>query len=374
MRVLMTADGVGGVFGFAVDLARELCARGVEVELAVMGEPLAPHQRAALRGVRGLELHERKCALEWMSDPWADVDAAGEWLGELARRHRPALVHLNGYAHAALEFGAPKLVVAHSCVRGWWRAVHGEAAPARYAEYTRRVGAGLDGADAVVAPTRAMLATLAEEYGFRGGDVIPNGIDHGLFRAEHKQAYYVAAGRFWDPAKNLELIAGAAERLPWPVRIAGDCGERPRGAGRAQLLGALGRSELASHFAGASVLLHPARYEPFGLVPLEAAVSGCALVLGDIPSLREVWGDAASYVAPNDADALLDAARRLATDADERRELAARALARARANTASAMASRYLGAYQRLTRSHPRAAQKESSAHAAVAVGKGIMP
>ena len=33
----------------------------------------------------------------------------------------------------------------------------------------------------------------------------------------------------------------------------------------------------------------PARYEPFGLSILEAALSGCALVLGDLPSLRELW-------------------------------------------------------------------------------------
>ena len=31
---------------------------------------------------------------------------------------------LNAYVHAALPFGRPVLVVAHSCVTSWWRAVH----------------------------------------------------------------------------------------------------------------------------------------------------------------------------------------------------------------------------------------------------------
>lgn len=348
MRVLMTADSVGGVFGYTVELASELCRQGAQVTLAMLGEPLAPQQRAILHGVRGLALHERVGALEWMNEPWQDVDAAGEWLRELARAQAPSVVHLNGYAHGALDFGAPKLVVAHSCVLGWWRAVHGASAPPAYAEYARRVRAGLDGADDVVAPTHAMLETLLDEYGYRGGAVIPNGIDQSSFVPSSKQRYLVAAGRFWDPAKNLTALAAAAERLPWPLRIAGPCDERPPRSERLELLGALGRRELFQLFAEASALLHPARYEPFGLVPLEAAAYGCALVLGDIPSLREVWGDAASYVPVNDPEAMVEVARRLATDEEARGRLGARARTRARAYTASGMAGRYLAMYRRL--------------------------
>ncbi len=348
MRVLMTADCVGGVFGYAVELARELTREGVEVRLAVLGEPLAPHQRETLRTVRGLAFDERAGALEWMEEPWRDVDAAGEWLRDLARRYVPTVVQLNGYAHATLDFGAPKLVVAHSCVLGWWRAVHGESAPAAYAEYARRVRAGLDAADDVVAPTHAMLETLLDEYGYRGGAVIPNGIDQSAFQPQPKQPYFVAAGRFWDAAKNLSALAAAADALPWPVRIAGPCAERPPRSERLEHVGTLGRQELFRLFAEASALLHPARYEPFGLVPLEAAASGCALVLGDIPSLREVWGDSASYVPVNEPTAMVEVTRRLARDADACRLLGARARTRARAYTARAMASRYLAMYRRL--------------------------
>ena len=44
---------------------------------------------------------------------------------------KPDIVHLNNYVHAALPFRAPKLVVGHSCVLSWWRAVKREAGAER---------------------------------------------------------------------------------------------------------------------------------------------------------------------------------------------------------------------------------------------------
>ena len=58
--------------------------------------------------------------------------------------------------------------------------------------------------------------------------------------------------------------------------------------------------------ARAAIYALPARYEPFGLTALEAGLSGCALVLGDIPSLREVWGETACFVPPDDRDAVIE--------------------------------------------------------------------
>ena len=47
-----------------------------------------------------------------------------------------------------------------------------------------------------------------------------------------------------------------------------------------------------------------ARYEPFGLAVLEAAQAGMRLVLSDIPSFRELWDGAATFVASRRADLL----------------------------------------------------------------------
>ena len=69
-------------------------------------------------------------------------------------------------------------------------------------------------------------------------------------------------------------------------------------------LGHLPQSKLQAWFERAAIFAAPARYEPFGLSILEAALAGCALVLGDIPSLRENWNDAALFVPPEDSRTL----------------------------------------------------------------------
>jgi len=100
--------------------------------------------------------------------------------------------------------------------------------------------------------------------------------------------------------------------------------------------------------ARASVFALPARYEPFGLAPLEAAHAGCALVLADIPSLREVWDDAAIYVDPDDDRALVAALRRLIERRELREERAAAAQCHAARYTPARMAAAYAAAYERL--------------------------
>jgi glycosyltransferase involved in cell wall biosynthesis len=77
------------------------------------------------------------------------------------------------------------------------------------------------------------------------------------------------------------------------VLIAGDAD--PLVFAHAEPLGRLTPAEVASHMARAGIYAFPALYEPFGLSVLEAAASGCALVLGDIPSLRENWEGAALF-------------------------------------------------------------------------------
>ncbi|MDB5296059.1 MAG: glycosyl transferase group 1, partial [Phycisphaerales bacterium] len=177
-----------------------------------------------------------------------------------------------------------------------------------------------------------------------------------------KEPFVLTAGRLWDEAKNVAALAAVAPGLPWPVRVAGEA-RHPGGtmtatsgatgdAGPATPnlypLGRLDEAEMAHAFARAAIYCLPARYEPFGLSALEAGLSGCALVLGDIPSLREVWGDAAVYVPPADHGALRDALVGLIGRPDERRARAEQALARARRYVSAPMAAAYVGAYKGL--------------------------
>ena len=98
----------------------------------------------------------------------------------------------------------------------------------------------------------------------------------------------------------------------------------------------------------APVFLHPARYEPFGLAPLEAALSGAALVLGRIDSLLEIWGQAALYVSTDDPSELAHTATRLADDQSLRHSLASKAELRARELSSAAMAEGYADLYRRV--------------------------
>ena len=355
-RVLMSADAIGGVWTYALALAAELARKGVGTTIATMGEPLRPAQRAAAARVANLRIAESSFRLEWMQRPWEDVALAGDWLRALDEREQPDLVHLNGYAHAQLPWRAPCLVVAHSCVFSWWRAVRGDAPPPQFARYREEVARGLQAADAVVAPTSAMLRAVREHYGppLRS-KVIANGFDADAFAVGPKQPFVLAAGRLWDEAKNLRALAAIAPKLRWPVYVAGSDthpqGGSPRYPG-VRALGWLDATVLREWMSRASIYAFPAKYEPFGLSVLEAALSGCALVLGDIESLREVWGDAALFVPPDDTDALRDAIDRLQSDARLRAALAASARLRAEGFSAERMARRYLDLYRELIVRH----------------------
>jgi glycosyltransferase involved in cell wall biosynthesis len=347
----MTADTIGGVWTYATELSRALQAHNVEVALAMMGALPTADQRREAAQLENVTLFESDYALEWMDGPWDEVDRAGEWLLGIESEFRPDIIHLNGYAHASLSWHAPVVVVAHSCVLSWWSAVKREPAPDRYGEYRRRVSDGLFAADLVVAPTAAMLRSLSDHYVPVGRrEVIPNGRDAAGFKPASKQPSIFTCGRAWDEAKNIAALDAVAEDLAWPVELAGDC-RHPNGTNvQPQSLTCIGRIDidaLKQRMAAASIFALPARYEPFGLSALEAALSGCALVLGDIETQREVWGDAATFVDPDDHDALARALNDLIHDDRRRGELGRRARARALEFSPAKMATRYLAAYSK---------------------------
>lgn len=362
MKVLLTADCVGGVFSYAVDLADALHALGIETVLAVMGGPLDGDRAALLQARPWLQVEARPFRMLWMDDAWHDVDRAGHWLLRLRDRHRPDVVHCNDHGHVNLPWHRPVLLVLHSCVSTWFEAVRGAPPPPAFDAYRRVVRRAALGADLVVAPTRAMLQAFERCHGpLPRTRVIQNGIAmrrHGAASARQvKQPFVLSVGRVWDEAKNLTTLASAARRLDWPVLVAGatrfdaDGDAAPVDLPGVRLLGELPRRSVRDLFARASICAHPARYEPFGLAPVEAAVAGAALVLADVPTLREVWGDDAEYCAADDPGAWTRTLQQSIRAPARRRELAARAQRRASRFTAERMAGAYADAYARLQRS-----------------------
>lgn len=349
--VFMTADTIGGVWTYSLELAAALERRGVRVFLATMGAPLSRQQIEDTKKISSMEVFESGFRLEWMRDPWENVRLSGEWLLRLEGYLRPDIIHLNGYSHGKLPFSAPSVIVGHSCVLSWWEAVRGGRAPEEWERYRTEVEEGLNGVEAVAAPTRAMLKALRRFYDFTAPcRVVPNGRDAALFRPDaEKKDYVFMAGRLWDEAKGASSLAAISGLLDWPIYAAGPA-EHPSGAnfvgGAIRALGVLSPGEVADWLSGASIFAHPALYEPFGLSALEAGLSGAALVLGDIPSLRELWDGAAIFVDPRDPKALKHEIDRLINDRQLRETLGQKAFARARRFTPERMATSYLELYE----------------------------
>ena len=360
MKLLLTTDTIGGVWTYALELAGALGAHGVHVALATMGNPPSPDQRDAVRKLGHVRLFQSNFKLEWMQDPWRDVGRAGDWLLEIEDQFRPDVIHLNGYAHGALAWRAPVVVVAHSCVLSWWQAVKSCPAPASYDRYREEVTGGLRAADAVIAPSYAMLEAVMRHYGpLSHARVIHNGRTAAPFiLATPKEELVLTAGRLWDEAKNVRAVATIAPQLTWPVCVAGEMNHPDGNTTRhpnVHAVGNLAPDRLAQWFRRASIYALPARYEPFGLTALEAGLAGCALVLGDIPSLRELWDDCARFVPPDDTDALRDTLRELIRDKKERARMGERARARALEYAPKSMARSYLDLYYQLRERPTRA-------------------
>jgi glycogen(starch) synthase len=349
-RVLMTCDAVGGVWTYMLELVRGLGRVGVEVLVAAMGPPPSPEQRVEAAKLDNLDIVHRSLALEWMDAPWSDVDAGSDWLLDLASEFEPDMVHLNGYAHASLPWPAPVLIVAHSCVLTWWRAVKGENAPARYDEYRRRVTHALRSAF-VVTPTNSYRHQLAREYGFEpSGVTIANARSSTGFAPNslHKEHFIFSAGRLWDEAKNLAMLDTIAPGVEWPIKVAGD--EVLPGSGRfcsseLRLLGRLDSKDLATTLDRAAIYAAPAKYEPFGLSILEAALSGCALLLSDIPTLRELWSDCAEFVPYDDPNAWMKGLNASIRDKHRRERLQSAAREAAEAYSVQQQVDSYMEVY-----------------------------
>lgn len=355
-RLLVTTDVVGGVWDFSTTLGRALLPLGYDVTLLCVGEP-SPAQRETASQAH-LEVVSAPLRLEWMAGGLEDLESTQRFVADTARQVRADIVHANEFGSLSAEVALPTVLTVHSDVLTWRAWTLGDdTVPHEWRPYADVVKRALRNADSVVAVSAFLAEAVRTAYGAeRSIGVIHNGWDAGRSQPiSATRSGTLLAGRIWDAAKNIPLAAEAARG--WdagPILVAG-AQAHPDG-GQASLppeltpLGYVSRDELDAHLATAAVYLSPARYDPFGLLPLQAALHGCALLLSDLPSYREVWGDAAAYFPSDDPVALRDAWQRLLGSAELRAQLARRACARAHCFTAAQMAQRYAELYARAAR------------------------
>jgi glycosyltransferase involved in cell wall biosynthesis len=368
LRVLVTADAVGGVWTYSLDLARGLAARRVDTVLAVLGPAPDLAQRAAAQSVPGVTLVETGLPLDWTAAGPDDLRHAGARLSALAAETGANLVHLNTPALAAVaSFPVPIVATSHSCLATWWAAVKGdEPLPPDFAWRHDLTSRGLRAADAVLAPTWAFAEETRRAHGL---SAMPRVVGNGRTapardpsrRSDAPRHFALTAGRLWDEGKNVATIDRAAERMLSPFFAAGPL-EGPGGAAitlsHARPMGRLCEPVLQRWLEDAPVFVSAALYEPFGLTVLEAAQAGCALVLSDIPTFRELWEGVALFVPPRDDEALAEIVDALVWDEVRHAALGESARRRAARFTPEAMAAAVHAVY----RSVLRALQREEDA------------
>jgi glycosyltransferase involved in cell wall biosynthesis len=368
MHVLMTADTIGGVWTYTRELVTRLSRRGVRITLVSFGDIPTADQARWIEPLEGVTYHPTPFRLEWMQDAQQDLDDSAGLLRSIIEETKPDLLHSNQFFYGALDCDIPKLVVAHSDVVSWWVSVHGAEPPASewIAEYRMNVTRGLSAADVVVAPSRWMLEQTFRYTEPKRPTVVYNGRDPNLFVPHvSKEQYAVSVGRLWDAGKQATLLLH--DDLPLKVVLVGSQ-RSPEGSiasirslensmSALEMRGPQSEAQLRQLLARAGVYVATSRYEPFGLAPVEAALSRCAIVANDIPTFREVWGDDAVYFKTNNSQALVNAIQELASNPTKRSEYGARALDRARKQFNShRMAEDYLELYRTLVSAEAAAA------------------
>ncbi|MEK7342264.1 MAG: glycosyltransferase family 4 protein [Pseudomonadota bacterium] len=349
-HLLLTADAVGGVWQYSVDLAAALAPYGYEVTLALLGPAASAAQRDKAAAIGSLRLIDTGLDLEWLAESPAAILAAEQRLAELAGDCRADLVQLHSPALVSRGlYRCPIVAVLHSCVASWWAAVRSGPMPADFGWRTALVAQGLARATLAVAPSAAFAEVARRHYG-----VAPVAVHNGRSLASAPAPmhdFVFTAGRLWDEGKNLRTLDAAAARIAVPFLAAGPT-RAPHGEAVAfdtlSLQGTLDEVALARQLGARPIFASAALYEPFGLSVLEAAQAGCALVLSDIPTFRELWEDAATFVDPRDAAGFAEAINALVADPAARIEAGNRAARRAARYTPAAMASRMAGLYARL--------------------------
>jgi glycogen synthase len=372
VHVLVTADTMSGSWMYTRELVTGLVARGIQVTLVSFGEIPLPEQTAWMDLLHGLEYRPTAFRLEWMDEAPRDLTESTHFLTNLVRELHPDVLHLHQFCHGNLPVPTPRIVMAHGDIISWSQAVQGSSPRlTRWLEWYRQtIIRGIAAADAVVATSAWMLATIRENYTLPQREVVIYPGRNPIFFNPYvsKEDSVLSVGRLLDAGRQVSLltqysiplsicIVGADQPVPQPrVPIRADV-KVASGQNSIAIRGPQTEAQLRALYSRAAVYAATARYEPLGMSALDAAFSRCAIVANDIPSFREMWGDSALYFRTNDGRSLADILRHLDSDRGLRHAYSDRAYARARERfTAKRMIDDYLDLYRSLVSANALAA------------------
>jgi glycosyltransferase involved in cell wall biosynthesis len=335
--------GIGGSERHLLTLLPALAERGVDVTLVGLDDPAgAPEPFYEALRVPAVRLENPRDL-----DPALLVRLTRELRAlrpEIVHTH---LVHADVYGGVAARLAGAKLVsTKHNddpFRAGPFRYAERALAAASAAVVTITESLGRYNVERVGLPARKVttihygLDALPEPWGGNPPDVVP------------ADARVVLAVARLVPQKGLDVAVAALgrvrERHPNTVLVVlGEGPERERL--RADGVHLLGRvPDVAAWLRRAELLVHPARWEGFGLALLEAMLAELPVVATRVSSIPEIVvdGETGLLVPPDDPDALADALLRVLDDPDD---YGAAGLRRARGHFSVArMAERTLELY-----------------------------
>ncbi|HVM00072.1 MAG TPA: glycosyltransferase [Egibacteraceae bacterium] len=321
----------GGMNVSIVCLARQLAACGVEVEIFTRagGSDLPP----TVSTEPGLRVHHIAAGPPALSKSDLASHLCAFYLGLAAHPTVPELDLLHGHywmsgwvgRQANRRLGLPLVQSFHTL----GRVKNASLAPGDVPEPVLRLAAEdrvVADADAIIAPTGAERALLADRYGAPPGRVrvVTPGVDLGVFSASGDRAaarrslgdgrIVLFVGRL-QPLKGPDIAVRALAALdaflpddgvPTRLVVVGGPSGDGRGrtdpfalrrlaaelgiADRVALLAPRPQAELALLYRAADAVLMPSRSESFGLVALEAQACGTPVVGSAVSGLAEAIG------------------------------------------------------------------------------------
>ncbi len=181
-----------------------------------------------------------------------------------------------------------------------------------------------------------------------GVSVIWNGIDHTRFQRGDREKARIEASTKWGldrpfflyvsrlehPAKNHVRLIEAFDRFKsrtgssWLLALAGsdwhgaevihEAARSSRNAPDIRFLGFVDDASLPGLYRATKVFVYPSLFEGFGFPPVEAMACGCPVICTHRGALRQVVGDAAMVVDPEDSNDMASALDRMAAGEVER--------------------------------------------------------
>ncbi len=156
-----------------------------------------------------------------------------------------------------------------------------------------------------VAPERLVVIPEAAHAAMRprpAAEVAAVRARHGL-----PDEYLLWVGGMERPDPRKRVAALAAEPRELPLVLVGPASPWAHALPGVTLTGWVPDDDLAAIYSGARALVFPSDDEGFGLPTVEALACGTPVVACDIPALREVLGDRATFVPVGDLAGLLAA-------------------------------------------------------------------